>query len=180
MASGIPVSGLVPWAPEFFDLRPLPFAGWITHGLLPWRVPRRRDPADRARHGRDARVLRSAPLRDFAVVADALSAAAASSAAARACSRSGGSYSLRHRASTNGPGDYVLSAAPGWPGGRLLTNAQLDHPASWFRLHHIRLWVTYQPASRFGLFQVIEFGWLIVLAVILIAATVALIRRRAA
>ena len=40
--------------------------------------------------------------------------------------------------------------------------------------------MTYQPASRFGLFQVIEFGWLIVLAAILIAATAVLIRRRAA
>jgi hypothetical protein len=61
-----------------------------------------------------------------------------------------------------------------------LSNAQLDHAASWFRLHHIQLWVTYQPGSRYGLFQVIEFGWLIALSAILIAATIVLIRRRAA
>ncbi len=92
---------------------------------------------------------------------------------------SGGSYSFGFPL-TSGPGDYVLSAAPGWPDGRLLSTNQLGHPASWFRLHHIRLWVTYQPGSRYGLFQVIEFGWLIALAAILITATAVLIRRRAA
>jgi hypothetical protein len=39
---------------------------------------------------------------------------------------------------------------------------------------------SYQPASRFWPFQWIEGGWLLVLSVILIAATVWLVRRRAA
>ncbi|MGH2869186.1 MAG: hypothetical protein ACRDNK_16700 [Solirubrobacteraceae bacterium] len=39
---------------------------------------------------------------------------------------------------------------------------------------------TYQPASRFWLFQWIEGGWLFALSLLLIATTVWLVRRRAA
>ena len=41
------------------------------------------------------------------------------------------------------------------------------------------LWTSYQPASRFLPFQLIEGGWLLALSVVLIAATVWLVRRRA-
>jgi hypothetical protein len=40
-------------------------------------------------------------------------------------------------------------------------------------------WTSYQPASRFWPFQWIEGGWLLALSVLLIAATVWLVRRRA-
>ncbi len=46
--------------------------------------------------------------------------------------------------------------------------------------HGYTLWTTYQPASRFWPFQWIEGGWLLALAVLLIAATVWLVRRRPA
>ena len=46
--------------------------------------------------------------------------------------------------------------------------------------HGYTLWTTYQPASRFWPFQWIEGGWLLALSVLLIAATVWLVRRRAA
>jgi hypothetical protein len=46
--------------------------------------------------------------------------------------------------------------------------------------HGYTLWTTYQPGSRFWPFQWIEGGWLLVLSVLLIAATVWLVRRRAA
>jgi len=46
--------------------------------------------------------------------------------------------------------------------------------------HGYTLWASYQPASRFWPFQFIEGGWLFALSAILIAATVWLIRRRAA
>ena len=39
---------------------------------------------------------------------------------------------------------------------------------------------SYQPANRFWPFQWIEGGWLLALSVLLIAATVWLVRRRAA
>ena len=41
-------------------------------------------------------------------------------------------------------------------------------------------WTSYQPASRFWAFQWIEGGWLLALSVLLIAATIWLVRRRAA
>jgi hypothetical protein len=45
--------------------------------------------------------------------------------------------------------------------------------------HGYTLWTKYQPASRFWPFQWIEGGWLLALSVLLIAATVWLVRRRA-
>ena len=46
--------------------------------------------------------------------------------------------------------------------------------------HGYTLWTSYQPVSRFWPFQWIEGGWLLALSVLLIAATVWLVRRRAA
>jgi hypothetical protein len=46
--------------------------------------------------------------------------------------------------------------------------------------HGYTQWTSYQPASRFWPFQWIESGWLLALSVLLIAATVWLVRRRAA
>ena len=40
-------------------------------------------------------------------------------------------------------------------------------------------WTTYQPASRYWHFQFIKAGWLLVLSLLLLAATVWLVRRRA-
>jgi hypothetical protein len=45
--------------------------------------------------------------------------------------------------------------------------------------HGYTQWTSYQPASRFWPFQWIESGWLLVLSVLLIGATVWLVRRRA-
>ena len=45
--------------------------------------------------------------------------------------------------------------------------------------HGYTLWTSYQPGSRFWPFQWIEGGWLLALSVLLIAATVWLVRRRA-
>jgi hypothetical protein len=46
--------------------------------------------------------------------------------------------------------------------------------------HGYSQWTRYQPASRFWPFQWIESGWLLALSVLLIAATVWLVHRRAA
>ncbi|MBO0818797.1 MAG: ABC transporter permease subunit [Actinobacteria bacterium] len=46
--------------------------------------------------------------------------------------------------------------------------------------HGYTQWTSYQPVSRFWAFQWIEAGWLLALSVLLIAATVWLVRRRAA
>jgi hypothetical protein len=46
--------------------------------------------------------------------------------------------------------------------------------------HGYTQWTSYQPASRFWVFQWIEAGWLLVLSAVLIAVTIWLVRRRAA
>jgi ABC-type transport system involved in multi-copper enzyme maturation permease subunit len=46
--------------------------------------------------------------------------------------------------------------------------------------HGVTQWTSYQPATRFWPFQWIESGWLLALSALLIAATVWLVRRRAA
>jgi hypothetical protein len=74
----------------------------------------------------------------------------------------------------------IMSQALGWPDGRLLRDAEQLRPAAWLNLHHIVMWVTYQPASRYHEFQFIELGWLIAASVLLLVATTVLIRRRPA
>jgi hypothetical protein len=53
-------------------------------------------------------------------------------------------------------------------------------PAQCLAQHGYTRWTSYQPGSRFWPFQWIEGGWLLALSVLLIAATVWLVRRRAA
>ena len=53
-------------------------------------------------------------------------------------------------------------------------------PAQCLSQHGYTMWSSYQPGSRYWPFQWIEGGWLLVLSVLLIAATVWLVRRRAA
>jgi hypothetical protein len=52
--------------------------------------------------------------------------------------------------------------------------------AQCFSQHGYTQWTSYQPVTRFWPFQWIEGGWLLALSVLLIAATVWLVRRRAA
>lgn len=75
-------------------------------------------------------------------------------------------------------GPKVLSQTLAWPDGRLCDCwMRMD---SWMTSRHIGLLTYYQPASRYQLFTYIEGGWLAVLAVLLLAATVLMIRHRSA
>jgi hypothetical protein len=56
------------------------------------------------------------------------------------------------------------------------TNLDILH---YLTQHGYTQWTSYQPASRFWPFQWIEGGWLLALSVLLIGATVWLVRRRA-
>jgi ABC-2 family transporter protein len=60
------------------------------------------------------------------------------------------------------------------------TGASSVSPALCLSQHGYTQWTSYQPGSRFWPFQWIEGGWLLALSVLLIAATVWLVRRRAA
>jgi hypothetical protein len=52
-------------------------------------------------------------------------------------------------------------------------------PSRWLSVHHYIYWVSYQPASRFWIFQIIAAAILIGMAALLAFATVRLVRRRA-
>ena len=54
------------------------------------------------------------------------------------------------------------------------------NPFQWLAQHGYTEWTSYQPASRYWPFQFIEGGWLLALSLLLIAATVWLVRRRTA
>lgn len=167
------------WEADLFGLNPLPFAGWIvlgfSLGVFLGAAIRRTVPAMAATFACYAllwypvvtswRLHYLPPLR-------------LAGGSPRFSNGGGHGYSM-YWGGRGAPPD-VLSTALGWPDGRLLSDAQLRHSAAWFRLHHIQIWVTYQPGSRLALFQVIEVGWLAALSVTLIAATVMLIRRRPA
>ena len=76
----------------------------------------------------------------------------------------------------------VLQGAPQLAGGKGGDGIPQDDPTvnQYLAQHGYTLWTTYQPGSRFWPFQWIEGGWLLALSVLLIAATVWLVRRRAA
>jgi hypothetical protein len=53
-------------------------------------------------------------------------------------------------------------------------------PFRWLTQHGYTEWTSYQPGSRYWPFQWIEGGWLLALSLLLIAATIWVVRRRAA
>jgi hypothetical protein len=101
-------------------------------------------------------------------------------------------------AAVNPPaGAWVLGTYATGPHGQVLSQQALDQlyrqaPASvqnspngnaffhWLAQQHYTQWTSYEPASRFWHFQLIEGGWLLALSVVLITAAVWLVRRRAA
>jgi ABC-2 family transporter protein len=60
------------------------------------------------------------------------------------------------------------------------TSQTTVNPVGYLTQHGYTNWVSYQPASRFWPLQWIEGGWLLALSLLLIAATIWLVRRRAA
>ena len=84
----------------------------------------------------------------------------------------GGKFAFGARGSADTPRrPALLPARPNRPDSR---------PRSASTQHGYTAWTSYQPGSRFWPFQWIEGGWLLALSVLLIAATVWLVRRRAA
>jgi len=66
------------------------------------------------------------------------------------------------------------------PGSLGIRGGSTIPPAQCLSQHGYTQWTSYQPGSRFWTFQWIEGGWLLALSVLLIAATVWVVRRRAA
>ncbi len=70
----------------------------------------------------------------------------------------------------------VVAHAPG-----SVQNSQNPNAATaYLSAHHYTQWWSYQPVSRYWHFQLIEGGWLLALSLILLAATVWLVRNKAA
>jgi hypothetical protein len=83
--------------------------------------------------------------------------------------------------SQNALSQVLQQGAPQLAGGKGGGIPQDDPTVNQYLAQHgYTLWTTYQPGSRFWPFQWIEGGWLLALSVLLIAATVWLVRRRAA
>lgn len=107
-------------------------------------------------------------------------------------------YQTPLRTTGNPPSDaWVLSSYATGPNGQVLSQRALNQlfqqaPASvqnsqnpnalanWLTQQHYTQWTSYEPASRFWHFQLIEGGWLLVLSAVAIAAAIWLVRRRAA
>jgi hypothetical protein len=76
------------------------------------------------------------------------------------------------------PGHLGPAPAPGAESAP--ANAESTNPVQYLLHHGITFSSSYQPASRFWSFQWIEGGWLLALSLLLMTATVWLVRRRAA
>jgi hypothetical protein len=168
------------WLPQFFSLNPLPFAGWVTLsfslGLLLGAAIRRTVPAMAATLGCYAALLTATSLWWRLAYLPPLLRALPH----MPIESDGGYGYVLGFSRGSGPGPYILGTRLGSPDERPLSPAQLNHPAAWFREHHIAVWMTYQPSSRYSTFQFIEFGWLVALSALLVGLTVVLISRRAA
>jgi hypothetical protein len=90
----------------------------------------------------------------------------------------GGKFAFAGRPSLNLLNQFCPAGPPGpvGPGGE----PKAVGIAGCLTSHGYTQWTSYQPGSRFWPFQWIEGGWLLALSVLLIAATVWLVRRRAA
>lgn len=89
---------------------------------------------------------------------------------------------LTARGGQGAPGASPWLISQWWtgPDGKTITSEQqiialINHPRRGYTQ-----WTTYQPETRYWHFQFIEAGWLLVLSLLLIAATIWLVRRRSA
>jgi hypothetical protein len=161
-----------PWGIWLFPLNPLPFAGWLvlgfSLGVMAGALTRRLLPAIAVTVvGYLTTFVLAGSWRDHYLPpsTEALAPASASK----------GAYAYRI------PGNIDrLRAWLGWPSGRPLPADDRFRPTVWFAAHHIKVWISYQPFSRFAWFELIEFGWLIAASLLLAAGALILISRRPA
>jgi hypothetical protein len=75
---------------------------------------------------------------------------------------------------------FAQSQGGGAGGGRVVPLGPGGSFQTWLAQQHYTQWWSYQPGNRWWSFQLIEGGWLLGVSVILLAATVWMVRRRAA
>ncbi len=167
------------WWPLRFNLNPLLLAGWVvfalTLGVFLGAAIRRTLPAIAA-----TLVCYGAVLFEVSASWRMHYLPPVHEAVAVQFQGDGYGYSVYWGAGPGRGQPVVMSQALGFPDGRLLSNAEQFLPAAWMRMHHIVMWLTYQPASRYHAFQAIELGWLVAASALLVAAAVFVVRRRPA
>jgi hypothetical protein len=81
---------------------------------------------------------------------------------------------------SSGASPWVISQWWTGPNGQHITNEQQIIQLYQHAHPGYTQWMTYEPATRYWPFQFIEGGWLLVLSLLLLAATIWLVRRHAA
>jgi hypothetical protein len=156
------------WGGQLFPLNPLPFVGWLVFGFS----------LGTALGGLIRKVVPASAATVVGYLATLAGAASWRTHYLPPLSLRLAGSSVWQRAWALGvPGTVdKLSDWLGWPDGRRLSVADESRPTRWLTAHHIKVWITYQPASRFGTFQLIEFGWLIAASAALLTAALVLAR----
>jgi hypothetical protein len=172
-----------PFAPEVFDLRGVAFAAWtlaaFAVGALAGMLIRRAVPAIAATLAAWSGLALAAGLylRQYYAVPLVTSNPNVPGSAwiMSQWGTKGGKFAFAGPPPTS----LLMQLCPNpplGPSGKALPGT----PAQCVIQHGYTLWTSYQPVSRFWSFQWIEGGWLLALSVLLIAATIWLVRRRAA
>jgi hypothetical protein len=76
------------------------------------------------------------------------------------------------------PSGQVLSPGDAFDQARGAIQVGPSGIIGWLAQHHYTQWFSYQPASRWWEFQLIEGGWLLAVSLVLIGATIWLVHRR--
>ena len=183
------------WQPQQFGLTAVTFTGWMVVmfavGGLAGGLLRRTVPAMAATAAAGAIALWFT-VEKFTGLLTSVSPLHARTSLVPATFTAGpGSNTLIGGAAAAAPrGGWALDAWFTAPGGRIvpvdsgalspLWNLKPSAQPGWLASHHLTPWVSYQSAGRFWAFQGIEGGAAVLLALLLAAATVWLVRRRAA
>jgi hypothetical protein len=186
------------WQPQQFGLTAVTFTGWtllmFAAGVLAGALIRRTVPAMAATGAAGAVLLWFSVERFTALLTglDPLAARSVLIPADLTVSTGPGTILADGWEAATPPGGWVLGTWFTGPHGQHVATFSnslnaLWNPsgtpgsqASWVARHHLTLWVSYQSASRFWIFQAAEGGAAVVAALILAAAAIWLVRRRAA
>ena len=172
-----------PFFPGLFDLRGIGFAAWtlaaFAIGALAGMLIRRVVPALAATLGVYAGLAFAAGLwlrehYQTPVVTSNLNVPGSAWVMSQWWTK-GGEFAFAGR-----PPEYLLEQLCPAPAVGPLGKPSHETLAQCLSQHGYTQWTSYQPVSRFWPFQWIEGGWLLALSVLLIAATVWLVCRRAA
>jgi hypothetical protein len=184
------------WQPQQFGVTAVTFAGWtllmFMAGVLAGALLRRTVPAMAATAIAGAILLWYDVEKFTGLLASVAPLAARSSLVSEtlAASASPGAILVGGTQAAMPPGGWVLSAWFTGPHGRVISpfsnslnavwNLNPAAQAAWLARHHLALWVSYQSAARFWIFQAVEGGAAVAIAAILAAAAIWLVRRRPA